>query len=97
MTMTEFITNLPDIPRIITALAEWLACFVCILPMRKRERIGGAAFAAVSAGFLAAQSAFMVVTDGFDGIAWNLCMAGAVLLMFFYISMCTKMTMYNAV
>ncbi len=97
MTVSEFITNLPDIPRIITALAEWLACFVCILPMRKRERIGKASFAAVSAGFLAAQSIFMVVTDGFDGIAWNLCMAGAVLLMFFYIRICTKTTLNNAV
>ena len=97
MTMTEFMTNLPDIPRMITALAEWLACLVCILPMRKRERISGAAFAAVSAGFLAAQSVFMVVTDGFTGIAWNLCMAGAVLLMFCYISICTKTTLNSAV
>lgn len=97
MTMTEFMTNLPDIPRMITALAEWLACFVCILPMRKRERIRGVSFAAVSAGFLAVQSVFMVVTDGFTGIAWNLCMAGAVLLMFCYISICTKTTLNNAV
>ena len=97
MTMTEFIMNLPDIPRIVTALAEWLACFVCILVMRKREKIGTAAFAAVSAGFLAVQSVFMIVTDGFDGIAWNLCMAGAVLLMFCYIRICTKMTLNHAV
>ena len=97
MTMTEFMTNLPDIPRMITALAEWLACFVCILPMRKRERIRGVSFVAVSAGFLAVQSVFMVVTDGFTGIAWNLCMAGAVLLMFCYISICTKTTLNNAV
>lgn len=95
--MTEFMTNLPDIPRIITALAEWLACFVCILPMRERESIGRTAFAAVSAGFLAVQCAFMVATDRFDGLAWNLCMAVAVLLMFCYISICTKTTLNNAV
>ena len=97
MTMTEFMTNLPDIPRIITALAEWLACFVCILPMRKREWIRWTSFAAVSAGFLSVQCVFMVATDGFDGIAWNLCMVGAVLLMFCYISICTKTTLDNAV
>ena len=97
MIMTEFITDLPDIPRIITAMAEWLACFVYILPMRKTGCIGKGAFATVSAGFLVVQCVFMVATDRFDGIAWNLCMAGAVLLMFCYIRICTRTTLNNAV
>src|SRR5699024_3247453 len=77
MTMTEFVRNLPDIPRIITALAEWLACLVCILPLRRRERIRGGTFAAVSCGALAVQCIFMVATDGFEGVMWNLCMGAA--------------------
>ena len=97
MTMTEFVTNLPDIPRIFTALAEWLACFVCILPLRKREWMSRGVFAAVSAGFLTVQLLFMDATDGFDGIAWNLCMAGAVLLMFCYIRICTVTALNNAI
>ncbi len=97
MTVTEFATNLPDIPRFITALAEWMACFVCILPLKKREWMGRGAFAAVSAGFLAIQCLFMDVTDGFDGIMWNLCMAGAVLFMFCYMRICAVMTLNNAI
>lgn len=97
MTMTEFVTNLPDIPRIITALAEWLACLVCILPLRKRERISVGTLAAMSIGCLAIQSFYMVITDGFDGIVWNLCMVGAVFLMFCYIRGCAATTLNNAV
>ena len=33
---TAFITTLPDIPRIITALAEWLSCMVCVLTLNRR-------------------------------------------------------------
>lgn len=29
-------TNLPDIPRFYTAIAEWLACFVVLLPLAKK-------------------------------------------------------------
>ena len=74
MTTAAFITIFPDIPRIITALAEWLACLVCILSTGRR--ITGMRLAAVSVCFLAVQSVYMTVTDGFEGVAWNLCMAG---------------------
>jgi len=29
-------TIMPDIPRFYTALAEWLACMIFILPLKKR-------------------------------------------------------------
>lgn len=93
--MAEFITVLPDIPRLITAVAQWLACFVWILSLRQKMR--GRELIAVSGGFLAIQSAFMIVTDGFEGIAWNLCMAVAVLLMFCYITVCVETAERNAV
>lgn len=97
MTMTEFIRNLPDIPRIITALAQWLSCFVCILPLRRRERIRGGAFAAVSCAALILQCTFMVATDGFEGVVWNLCMVVAAVLMFCYIRICVDMPLNNTV
>lgn len=75
MTVTGFIADLPDIPRIITALAQWLACLVCILPLKRRDGVRGWRFAAVSSAFLVTQCVYMVVTDGFEGIAWNLYLA----------------------
>lgn len=97
MRITEFVTDLPDIPRIITALAEWLACLVWILTMKKKESFRGWRFAVAGAVALVTQCVFMVATDRFEGIAWNVCMAGAVFLMFFYIRACTATTLNNAV
>ena len=96
MTVTEFITDLPDIPRIITALAQWLACLVCILPL-KRETDQRTGVCSGKRGLSGGTVCFMVVTDGFEGIAWNLCMAGRLLLMFCYIRICTDTTRNNAV
>ena len=83
MTTAAFITTFPDIPRIITALAEWLACLVCILSTGRR--ITGMRLAAVSACFPAVKRVYMTVTAGLEGIAWNLCMAGGVGFMFLFI------------
>lgn len=50
----------PDIPRLYTAIAEWLACMVYIaqLPLRIR----GWKLAGVSVGMLVVQCVFLVVT-----------------------------------
>ena len=40
MSQTDMNLILPDIPRLYTALAEWLACIVCILEMKRRIRGG---------------------------------------------------------
>ena len=45
---------LPDIPRIYTALAEWLACLICISEVKRR--IGGWKLAGISIGMLCVQS-----------------------------------------
>ena len=94
-TTTAFISTLPDIPRIITAAAQWLACFVCIVSVKRSFE--GWRFAGLGAGFLALQCLYMEVTDGFEGIMWNVCMAGALLLMFFYIKICTGIGAGSAV
>ena len=84
---TAFITTLPDIPRIITALAEWLSCMVCVLTLHRRFR--GWRFAVAGAAFLVLQSVFLTATDGFEDIAWNLCMFAAWGLMLLFILLCT--------
>ena len=69
-----------------------MAGLFCMYPAAEKSRMdwAEAPLPTVSAGFLAVQLLFSwIATDGFDGIAWNLCMAGAVLLMFCYIRICT--------
>lgn len=84
---TEFIGMLPDIPRFYTALAEWLACLILVLVLNRKWK--GWKFVPVSVGFLAVQTIFMEVTDGFEGILWNFVMVAAFALMFLYLSLCT--------
>lgn len=74
---------LPDIPRVYTALAEWLACLLCILEVKRR--IEGWKFWGVSAAVLVLQSVFLEMTSGLDDILWILCMGTAVGIMYGYI------------
>ena len=92
---TAFITTLPDIPRMITALAQWLSCMVCVLTLRRR--ITGWKFAAAGAGFLVVQNIFLIATDGFEDIAWNLCMLIAWVFMFLFIQGCADISKPAAV
>ncbi len=52
-------TIMPDIPRFYTALAEWLACMIFILPLKKRM---AKKTIPLMAGALVVQSVFLVVT-----------------------------------
>ena len=92
---TAFITTLPDIPRMITALAQWLSCMVYVLTLRRR--ITGWKFAAAGAGFLVVQNIFLIATDGFEDIAWNLCMLIAWVFMFLFIQGCADISKPAAV
>lgn len=74
---------LPDIPRLYTALAEWLACMLCIFEMKRR--FTGWKFVGIAAGVLAAQTTFLELTGGIEGIWWMVFMAGAVGLMYLFI------------
>ena len=52
---------MPDIPRLYSAIAEWLACMIFILPFKKRfSKIKTGVIMAV---MLVVQSGFMVVTE----------------------------------
>lgn len=74
---------LPDIPRIYTALAEWSACLVFIILLKKRfkrwKTIGIATVA------LLIQAVFLVVTDEVLLIFWLPCMILAVLFMMVFL------------
>ena len=79
-------TALPDIPRLYTALAEWLACLLYILTLRRR--FGAAVTAVVSGLVLAALGAFLQLTGGVPLAWWIPCMAAAVALMYGYLCLC---------
>lgn len=94
--MTEEVVNtiLPDIPRIYTALAEWLACLICILGVRRR--IQGWRMVGTSAVVLIGQSVFLQLTAGAEGIWWMVCMGAAVGVMYCYIAFCCEITWKDA-
>lgn len=77
-----------DIPRLCTALADWIACILYLhfLPPRfggwKRWTAYGAA--------LAGLSAYLVLTDGHDGVLFNLFYAGSVALMLLFFQAASK-------
>lgn len=77
--MNELQQALPDIPRLYTALAEWLACMIFILYVKKRVK--GVKFYGLCAAALFVQSAFLVLTGGLQGVWWILCMVTAIGLM----------------
>ncbi|MFQ7238821.1 MAG: hypothetical protein ACLRP8_07445 [Roseburia intestinalis] len=52
---------MPDIPRIYTAVAEWMACMLFILPVKKRFQKWQTA--GIMAAVLLIQSVFLVMTD----------------------------------
>ena len=86
---------MPDIPRLYSAIAEWMACMVVILPFPKR-------FSKVKTGIimavmLVAQSGFMVVTENVSLFFWLPCMIGAVVLMLFFIYVSCSIRLTDAV
>lgn len=86
---------LPDIPRIYTALAEWLACFVCIYSSRRR--LHSWKFAGFSVMVLGVQALFLELTGGLEGIWWILCMMTAIGIMYLYIRISCEMSWKDCV
>lgn len=93
--LNGFNSVLPDIPRIYTAVAEWLACLLCILEVKRR--ITGWKLTAVSLTSLAIQSIFMKFTNGLENFLWIVCMIVAVAMMYAYILACCDMSAKDAV
>lgn len=85
-------STMPDIPRFYTAIAEWLACVLFLLPLKKR-------FDRLKTGFLMVamfllQSVFLVATGDIVIFFWIPCMIIAVLLMiaFLYLGSAISLT-----
>lgn len=91
--------ELPDIPRLYTALAEWLACIVCILQLK--PRFGRRIFWGISAAVLVVQGVFLWTTGNLENVWWILCMILAVGIMYLFIlgcgEVCTKTAAYYAI
>ena len=85
---------MPDIPRIYTAIAEWLACMIFILPFKKRFK--PVVTGAIMAAMLVVQSGFMILTEEVKLFLWIPCMIVAVILMFFFIVICSSIEATDA-
>ena len=85
---------MPDIPRIYTAIAEWMACMLFILPVKKRfDRVKTGALMAAA---LVIQSLFLTVTGNVKIYFWIPCMIIAVLLMIGFIYGCCEISLRDA-
>ena len=79
---------MPDIPRIYTALAEWLACMIFILPMKKRFRKWQTV--QIAGTGLVFQCVFLVLSDQLPIGFWIPCMITAVAAMIGLIWICCE-------
>ena len=86
--------TLPDIPRLYTALAEWLACLLYVLALHRR--FGRAVTAVLSTGVLAGLGVFLQLTGGVPLAWWIPCMAAAVAVMYLYLFLCCSVTAFAA-
>ena len=85
---------MPNIPRILTALAEWGSCLLYICKYQRRLR--GGRLAAVLTLSLAVQCLFLHFTGHLPVALWIPCMAVAVGLMFLTILLCGDMSALSA-
>jgi len=89
------IEELPDIPRIYTALAQWLACVVFVAGLNPEWR-RSFKLLGISALFLVLQSALLVTTVEATGLLWLIIMAASWILMFAFIFACCKIPKIDA-
>ena len=83
-----------DIPRLYTALVEWLACFMYLLILKRRysnQITAGISFVA-----LIVQIFFLILTGNLDTIFWLPCMILAVGIMYCYLLLTCKVTPLGA-
>lgn len=83
-----------NIPRICTAFADWTACLFYLSLMKRK--LTGVRFWLVSGAFLVVQEAFMIATDGYNGLLFNLFMAASVVIMLLYLLVVSGMVICTA-
>ncbi len=84
---------LSDIPRIVTAAAEWCACLTVIA--KYPRRCGGPRLWGLLGLGLAGQCLFLSLTDGLHILFWMPCMAAAAGLMVALIAACCDMPLVS--
>lgn len=75
-----------DIPRLYTALAEWTACMVYVILLKKR--FGTAKTSVIAVFFLLIQTVFMIMTGNLPTVFWIPCMlvAGGLMYLLLYLT-----------
>lgn len=86
--------TLPDIPRALTGVAEWLACLVYIL--LRRQRLPRLRFAALAAVALVVQVGVQELADQLPLQLWTVGMAAAVAAMYGFILGATRVSARDA-
>lgn len=86
--------SLPDIPRLYTALAEWLACMVLILYMKKKFH--GLRLVVLCVAAFIIQGVFLVDTVDMEGALWIICMLAAIFLMVLFLRLACDINWKNA-
>lgn len=92
--MNDIGITLPDIPRLYTALAEWLSCMVFIFYMKRK--LHGVKLGVLCVTALLVQGLFLVFTGGLDGIWWILCMMSAIFLMILFLYLACEVNWKDA-
>lgn len=86
--------TLPDIPRVLTGLAEWAACLVYVL--LRRQRLPVRRLVVVAAAALAVLVAVQELADRLPFALWSLGMAAAVAAMFGFIVTAARVSVRDA-
>lgn len=84
----------PNIPRIFTALAEWLACIIYLSQLPRR--LTGRKFVVAAGLALILQCLWLCLTGRWLLILWLPCMAFAIGLMFVFIVICADIPLAGA-
>jgi hypothetical protein len=84
----------PEIPRLFTALSEWLACVVYISVLKRHY--AGSKLVMIMTSALAIQALFLMATGDLPIYFWIPSMALAVVMMWLFIFMTTETSVYEA-
>lgn len=85
---------MPDIPRIYTAIAEWAACIIFIISLKKRYNWWKTG--CIVTGMFIVQCLFLVTTGDVPIFFWIPCMIIAVMLMIGFIYFCCDINFRDA-
>lgn len=85
---------IPDIPRFYTALAEWIACMLFVVQMKKR--FDRKKTVCMMLGMLIVQSVFLILTADLLIYFWIPCMIIAVVMMVLFIYSCCEIDLLDA-